>query len=129
MRNYIIKHNNDNDFFDGFFRPFFPASTKDLMRTDVREGETEYLFDIEVPGFKKEEISVSYEDGYVTVKAQREEKDGFLKRERNCECERTFYVGEIDQTLIKAKYENGVLTLSIPKEAPQKPETHAITIE
>lgn len=130
MKNYIIRHNNDNDFFDGFFRPFFPAAPKDMMRTDVRETENEYLFDVEVPGFKKEEISVSYEDGYVSVKAQREEKEEtFLKKERNYACERSFYVGEIDETLIKAKYENGVLTLIIPKEAPKKPETHSIAIE
>lgn len=133
MKNYIIRHNDNNDFFDGFFRPFFPAAPKDLMRTDVRETETEYLFDIEVPGFKKEDITVSYDDGYVTVSAKREEKEegkeNFLKRERNCSCERSFYVGEIEKTLLKAKYENGVLTLTVPKDAPNKPEVHTIAIE
>ena len=135
MKNYIIKHNNGNDLFDGFdgfFRPFYPVS-KDLMRTDVRETETEYVFDVEVPGFKKEDISVTYDDGYVSVTAKREEneeeKDNFLRRERNCSCERSFYVGEIEKTMIKAKYENGVLTLTIPKEAPKKPESHIIAID
>lgn len=133
MKNYIIKHNNDLfDGFDGFFRPFYQP-TKDLMRTDVKETETEFVFDVEVPGFKKEDISVTYDDGYVSVTAKREEseegKDNFLRRERNCSCERSFYVGEIDKTMIKAKYENGVLTLTIPKEAPQKPEVHTIAIE
>ena len=86
-----------------------------------------------MPGCKKEDISVSYEDGYVSVTAKREEaeegKDNFLRRERNCSCERSFYVGEIDKTLLKAKYENGVLTLVVPKDAPKKPEAHTIEIE
>ncbi len=135
MKNYIIKHDNNNDLFDGFdefFRPFYPVN-KDLMRTDVRETETEFVFDVEVPGFKKEDISVTYDDGYVSVTAKREEKeeekDNFLRRERNCSCERSFYVGEIEKTMIKAKYENGVLTLTVPKEAPKKPESHVIAIE
>ena len=136
MKNYIIRNNNNNDFFDGFdgfFRPFFPATTKDLMRTDIHENETEYVYDIEVPGFKKEDISVSFEDGYVTVSAKREEekddKKNFLRRERNYSCERNFYVGDIEKTLIKAKYENGVLTLTVPKNAPKKPESHLIAID
>ena len=136
MRNYIIRNNNNNDLFDGFdgfFRPFFPAPTKDLMRTDIHETESEYVYDIEVPGFKKEDISVSFDDGYVTVSAKREEnndeKKTFLRRERNFSCERNFYVGDIEKTLIKAKYENGVLTLTIPKNTPQKPEPHNIAIE
>ena len=133
MKNYIIRHNNNDDFFDGFFRPFFQAAPKDLMRTDVRETETDYVFDVEIPGFKKEEVSVSYEDGYVTVSAKREEseenKDAFLRRERNCSCERSFYVGDIEKTKIKAKYENGVLTLTIPKDSPKKPEAHTVAIE
>ena len=133
MKNYIIKHNNDLfDGFDSFFRPFYQP-TKDLMRTDVKETDTDYLFEIEVPGFKKEDISVSYEDGYVSVIAKREEeeegKHNFLRRERNCSCERSFYVGEIDKTLLKAKYEDGVLTLTVPKDAPNKPEAHNIAIE
>ena len=135
MKNYIVRHNGSNDLFDGFdgfFRPFIPVN-KDLMRTDVRETENEFVFDVEVPGFKKEDISVTYDDGYVSVTAKREEKedekDNFLRRERNCSCERSFYVGEIEKTLIKAKYENGVLTLTIPKDAPKEPEAHTIAIE
>ena len=132
MRNFMIKNNNELfDGFDGFFRPFF-SPTKDLMRTDVHETDAEYVYNIEVPGFNKEDITVSYEDEYVTVSAKREEvEEGktYLRRERNCSCERNFYVGDIDKTQIKAKYENGVLTLTIPKDVPKKPEVHNIAIE
>ncbi len=134
MKNYIIRHNNDffENAFDGLFRPLYQP-TKDLMRTDVRDTEGAYLFDIEMPGFAKEDISVSFDNGYLTVNASRkveeEKKDAFIRQERNCSCEREFYVGDIDEKLIKAKYENGVLYLTVPKDAPKKEDAHVITID
>ncbi len=133
MKNYIIKRNDlFGDAFDGLFRPFFPTVAKDLMRTDIRENEGEYVFDVEIPGFSKEEITVSYEDGYLGIGAKRADSEGdveFLRKERNVSCERNFYVGEVDEKGIKAKYENGVLTVCVPKKQPERVAPHNIAIE
>ena len=106
------------------------------MKTDIKELDNSYEMDVELPGFDKKDINVSYNDGYVTVSAnkeekQEEEKDGkkYVRRERSCSCSRSYYVGEVQEQDIKAKYENGLLTVVIPKEQPKKIETHNISIE
>ena len=104
---------------------------KDEMKTDVQEQEDGYVIDIDLPGFKKEQISLDLENGYLTVKTQksldREEKDSagkLIHQERfTGEMQRSFYVGDaITEEDIRARYTDGVLRLELPKE-----QTKAVT--
>ncbi len=118
----------DELFRDPFFSNTFNRSDSSLMKTDILEAGEKYLLDIELPGFHKEDIHAELKDGYLTVTATRNEKkdeaapkNNYLRRERfTGTCKRSFYVGEnITQEDIQAGFENGVLRLSIPKEAPK----------
>lgn len=136
------------DLIDDFFGFDYPTrryqrvNTDTLMKTDVREHENAYELEVSLPGYKKEDIQAELKDGYLTIKASvsqnKDEKDEstgkYIRRERYAgSCSRSFYVGEdITQEDIKAKYENGVLSLTIPKKEPKKPEVEEkkyITIE
>ena len=141
----------NDDFFDDFFdfprfrpvedagRKFLGKGTGGLMKTDVRDKDGNYELDIELPGFKKDEISLTLDNGYLVIGAARttseEEKDDkgtLLRQERySGAMQRSFYVGEgIDENDVKAKFEDGVLSLSFPKEKePELPEKKTIMIE
>ena len=129
----IFGENLFDDFMDDAFeRNFFGGRnqlygkhSKNLMKTDVKETETGYELDIDLPGFKKDEISAHLEDGYLTVSAakgvDKDEKDNegrYIRRERySGSMTRSFYVGNaVTEEDIKAKYEDGILSLSIPKK-------------
>lgn len=132
-----------DEFFDGFFaEPSRKAPEKrrfDLMRTDIREVENAFELDIDMPGCSKEDVKAQILDGYLVVSAstssEREEKDEqgkFLRRERySGSMSRRYYVGDgIRQEDIKARFEDGILKLTIPKEEPKKePEPKYIAIE
>ena len=114
----------DDDFF-GRRSPWYGNYTKNIMKTDVRETEDSYELDIDLPGFKKENISAELKDGYLTVTANKgadkdeKDKDGkYIRQERySGTCARTFYVGEgVTQEDIHAKFEDGILKLSVPKK-------------
>ena len=106
---------------------------KNVMKTDVKETDNSYEVDIDLPGFKKDEIEAKLENGYLTISAakgldkeEKEEKDGkYIRKERySGAMSRSFYVGdELKQEDIKAKYQDGILKLSVPKEEPKKVET------
>ncbi len=109
-----------------------------MMKTDVKETETGYELDVDLPGFNKEEIKLELENGYLTISAgkslenKEEEKGKVLRQERYTgTMSRSFYVGDhLTEEDIKAKYENGVLSLSVPKKEAQKvPEKKTICIE
>ncbi len=138
-----------NDVFDDFDRFFdfdYPQVDRKLygkraghvMKTDVREQEDKYEVVIDLPGFKKEEIKVELKEGYLTVSAGKSLEEGdkdkegkYIRRERYVgNMSRSFFVGkDITKEDIHAKFEDGVLTLDFPKEAPKKvEETHYITI-
>ncbi len=130
----IFGENLIDDFFDFDhpFRDFQRTDMSALMKTDVREHEGGYELDISLPGYKKEDIRAELKDGYLTIQAstsknndEKDEKTGkYIRRERySGSCSRSFYVGEdVTQEDIKAKYENGVLSLSVPKKELKKPE-------
>lgn len=112
---------------------------KELMRTDVREGKDEYELEMDLPGFRKEEIQVSLENGNLTVRADKSQeehdvKNGtYIRRERYAgSCQRSFYIGEdVCEEEIKAEFRNGILKLAIPKkeEKPAVEEKKYIAIE
>ena len=119
-------------------RTLYGRNASREMKTDVKEHEDQYEVNIDLPGFKKDEIQLSLEGGYLTVSATKgiekeEEKKGKLIRQERYAgtMQRSFYVGEeITEEEIKAKYESGVLTLTIPKkEAKKLPEKKLISIE
>ncbi len=135
----IFGENLFDDFMDDAFErnffsgrnPLYGKHSKNLMKTDVKETETGYELDIDLPGFKKDEISAHLEDGYLTVSAakgvDKDEKDNegrYIRRERySGSMTRSFYVGSgVTEEDIKAKYEDGILSLSIPKKDPKAVE-------
>ncbi|MBS6734089.1 MAG: Hsp20/alpha crystallin family protein [Clostridiales bacterium] len=128
----------DDDFF-GRKNPLYGKHAKNMMKTDVRETDNGYELDIDLPGFKKDEISAQLKDGYLTISAAKDldkdekEKDGkYIRRERYAgTMSRSFYVGEgVEQDDIHAKYENGILKLSIPKkDAKEVEQKKYISIE
>ena len=128
----------DDDFF-GRKNPLYGKHAKNMMKTDVRETDNGYELDIDLPGFKKDEISAQLKDGYLTISAAKgldkdeKEKDGkYIRRERYAgTMSRSFYVGEgVEQSDIHAKYENGILKLSIPKkDAKEVEQKKYISIE
>lgn len=101
-----------------------------LMKTDIRESETDYSIMVDLPGYNKEDIKVNVQDGYLTIEATinnevDEEEDNYVRRERYTgSASRSFYVGEdITTEDVKANFRNGVLTLSIPKKDVIETET------
>lgn len=128
-----------DDFMDFPFNDFAAANTK-LMKTDIRDTDGSYELDIDMPGFKKEDIRAELKDGYLTISAatdnSRDEKDTngrYIRRERySGSCSRSFYVGEaVTKEDIKAKFEDGILKLSVPKKElkPAVEESKYIAIE
>lgn len=113
----------EKEFF-GRRNPLYGKHAKNIMKTDIKECDNAYEMDIELPGFKKENVSAKLENGYLTISAAKDlEKDEktdenvYIRRERYAgQCARTFYVGEdVQQEDIKAKFEDGILKVIIPK--------------
>ena len=135
MKNYLARRNErGNDFmdvwsdpFDDLFKPFFFGGVKATdMRTDIKETENGYEMQVDLPGFDKKDIKVTLKNGYLTVNAEKQEKEedkhNYVRRERRCSCSRSYYVGEgVKEQDVKAKYDNGILSLSVPKETKEIP--------
>ena len=140
----VYGENLFDDFFDGGFfgghSPLFGKNAKNLMKTDIRETDDAkaYRLAVDLPGFKKDEITLDLKDGYLTISAEKgldkdeEDKKGrILRQERYAgSCSRSFYIGDVKAEDIKAKYEHGVLTVLVPKDDVKKsPVSTPITIE
>ena len=142
----IFGENLFDDWMDQFDKAFWNNSNplygkhaKNMMKTDVREHDTGYELDIDLPGFKKDEIQVQLEDGYLTVcaekgldKDEKDKKGRYIRQERYAGAmQRSFYVGDaVTEEDIKAKYENGILSISVPKkDAKAADEKKTIAIE
>ena len=125
------------DLFDDMFKPvFFFLLPMGVMKTDIKEDDKQIELDIDMPGYKKDEINITFEKGYLRVSAQKEQqkeehdKNGYVRRERSFACSRTYFVGDkIKEENIKAKYDNGVLSLVVPKELPKIEPQHKIKID
>ena len=112
---------------------------KNLMKTDVRELDGSYELDVDLPGFKKDEVTVDLQDGYLTIsaakaldKGESDQKGKFLRQERySGSMSRSFYVGDdVEAADISAKYEDGILKISVPKAAQKElPKHTTIAIE
>ena len=114
-------------------KELYGKHAKNVMKTDVKETDNSYEVDIDLPGFKKDEISAKLDNGYLTVSAskglnkdEQDKKGNYIRQERYAGAmSRSFYVGEgIGQEEIKARYENGILKLSVPKKDKKVVEEH-----
>ena len=120
-------------------KELYGKHAKNMMKTDVKETDDGYEVAIDLPGFKKEELHLELNNGYLTISAEKgldkeekDKKDKYLRRERYAgSMSRSFYVGDsIREEDIHAKYENGILTLDVPKEEKKAvPEKRYIAIE
>ncbi|MGN1165591.1 MAG: Hsp20/alpha crystallin family protein [Lachnospiraceae bacterium] len=140
----MLLANRNYDLFDEMFRdPFFTRSydnsSTQIMKTDIHDKDGNYIIEMELPGYAKEDIKADLKDGYLTISASRnetkEEKDAkgnCLRKERYTgSCNRSFYVGEqVTQNDIKAAFKDGILTLQVPKDMPKvEDQPQLITIE
>ena len=143
----IFGENLFDDFFSDPFGMMVPQSRdvlygkhgKNLMKTDVRETEHTYELDIDLPGFKKDEVSIDLKDGYLTISAAKgvdkdtEDKKGtYIRQERYAgTCSRSFYVGkDVEPDEISARFEDGILQISVPKEAKKPlPKSTSVSIQ
>ena len=141
----IFRNDLFDDIFDDFMKPsiatrsnYMTQST--VMKTDIKELENAYQLDVELPGIKKENVTVELKDGALEIKVvnevnndEKDEKGKYLRRERFYgSCSRSFYVGEdVKQEDIKAKFDNGILTITVPKivEQPKVEQKQLISIE
>ena len=129
---YNVARNNDlfDDLFDNMFRaPVFGGQS--LMKTDVREKDGKYILDIEMPGYKKEDVRISLYNGTLTISAEshssNEEKDDngrMIRQERySGSCSRSFYVGDgIKDTDVQASFADGILKIELPTEQKKEEE-------
>ena len=118
--------------------PLYGKHAKHMMKTDVRETEDTYEVDMDLPGFKKDEINVDLKNGYLTVSASKgldkDEKDKngkYIRQERYTGAmSRSFYVGDVAPEDVKAKFEDGILQISLPKaEKKALPKPTTVSIE
>ena len=140
----------NNRFFDDWMLPELPAYDETehklygkhaarVMKTDIQEKKDHFVIDVDLPGFKKDEVALELNDGYLTVAAEKglkeedeDDKGRVICRERYTgKMQRSFYVGkEISHEDVKAKFEDGVLQITIPKKDEKKlPEKRTIMIE
>ena len=119
-------------------KTLYVKHAKNMMKTDVKEKDNGYEVAIDLPGFKKDELHLELNDGYLTISAEKgldkdekDKNDKYIRRERYAgSMSRSFYVGDISENDIHAKYEDGILTLDIPKEDTKTVESkHYIAIE
>ena len=128
----------DDDWFDfdrdfwGRKNPLYGKNAKNIMKTDIREHDTGYELDVDLPGFKKDEINIELENGYLTISAakgldkdEQDKKGKYIRKERYAGAmQRSFYVGDVvTEEDVKAKFEDGILKLSIPKKDAKEVET------
>jgi len=125
-RNYYL-----NDYFDMFNMPY--NKEKEYMKTDIYEADNKYILELDLPGIKKENIKVNYENGYLTITAEKNSlparPDTYIRRERFYgQIKRSFYIGIKKENDLKAKYSEGILTISFPKEDAYKKEQKNINV-
>ena len=122
-------------FFDNFLDDMDSKKFDKMMKCDIYEEDNMYHVVVDVPGFKKEDIKIEFENGYLKVIAEsnQDEKDEkkYLRRERTSitRCERSFYFGELNEDLIKAEFKDGILNISVPKDKREEAVKKIINID
>ena len=125
-------------FFDNFFDELdAPKKFDKLMKCDIYEKEGNYIIEMDIPGYEKEDINMELENGYLKIQASKKEdsvedkEKKYVRRERHVvsKCERSFYVGDITEDRVKAKFKNGILEVTVPIEEEKKEEKKKIMIE
>ena len=135
----LVPRRNNFDLFDDFFGDdnFFPRKERSLMKTDIREKKDKYIVEVDLPGFDKENIKLSLNNGYLDINAKvnkeekNEKEERYVRKERFYgECSRSFYVGEnITEEDINAEFKNGILKIDIPKKEEQEHKKEIKQIE
>ena len=135
----IPRRKNEFDLFDDFFRgdDFFSRREQSLMKTDIKEKGDEYIIEMDLPGYEKENINLELKEGYLTVSAKVEKENNSDENERYVhkerfygECSRNFFVGEdVTEEDIHAEFKNGILKIRIPKMEDKKELPQAKKIE
>ena len=144
----VSRRDNDRflSAFDPFFDDFFDIPMFDrrelrklnnMMKTDVKERDNDYVIDVELPGINKKDVNLDLRDGYLVISAHREhnmnendKKENYIRRERSYgSFSRSFYVGNVKEKDIDAKLENGILQIIVPKAQNQLDSTTKIEIK
>ena len=137
----IPRKRNEFDLFKDLFEgdDFFSRRESSIMKTDIKEKEDKYVIEMDLPGYEKEDINITLQDGYLEVSAEvkkennEENEERFVHKERYYgHCSRNFYVGEqITEEDISAEFKNGILKINIPKKEEKKelPESKRIEIQ
>lgn len=134
----MLMPRRDFDLFDNFFRDddFFTKRQNNLMKTDVKEMKDKYEIKIDLPGYEKENINLSLNNGYLEISAkmnkeENKEEEKYVRRERFVgECSRSFYVGDdITEEDINAEFKNGILKIDVPKKDDKENQKEIKQIE
>ncbi|EOC99581.1 Hsp20/alpha crystallin family protein [Caldisalinibacter kiritimatiensis] len=138
------RRNTMRDLFKPFFDDDFYSNLPDVltpnfnhmsMRADIKETNKEYIIEAEMPGFNKDEIDISVDSGYIIIKADKrnevsEERQGYIRKERRYgHVQRSFKLHNIEEDSITAKYENGILKVTLPKSTDGKDNGRRIDIQ
>ena len=127
----IFGENLFDDFMDDFMMNRGARSVQNVMKTDIKEIDDSYELKIEMPGYRKEDVKAQLKDGYLTISAEtdnsseeKNEEGKYIRRERYTGAvSRSFFVGkDLTEEDIRARFENGILHIALPKEAPKKIE-------
>lgn len=127
----IFGENLFDDFMDDFMMNRGARSVQNVMKTDIKETDDSYELKIEMPGYRKEDVKAHLKDGYLTISAEtdnsseeKNEEGKYIRRERYTGAvSRSFFVGkDLTEEDIRARFENGILHIALPKEAPKKIE-------
>ena len=120
-------------FNDSFLSPFFHQGGS--MKVDIKETDKEYIVEAEIPGVDKKDIQLELHDDLLTIQVQRNEqldveKDNYIRKERrSSSMRRSFYVENVKQEDVTAKYENGILSIVLPKREPGIKKGKSIDIQ
>lgn len=128
-RRYNGSIQRNEDYFNNFFQSFFSDDTftpvifkNRNFNVDVKEDENQYTVEADLPGIKKEDITLEYQNNYLTISAKRnniteDKTSSYVKQERNYgEFKRTFYIDNVDENSVNASFKDGVLSISMPKK-------------
>lgn len=128
-----VNSENTCNYLDNFFNDFLDDSPykNNKFDVDIKDADESYIISAELPGIKKEDINLDYKNNYLIITAKKEQKnEKYIKKECSFgEFKRSFYFDNIDEDKISAKYEDGVLDITLPKEVKKKENISKIKIE